>query len=114
MSTHGGPTEIPLLDSVISNAVTPGSDVSTALSPEDREDISLLFLEVRKSIDNLVTCSFAHINLGVSVSSLQLQFVHFPYMRTSVLFHFTADTPLRYILHTTALLLHFIAYVPLL
>ncbi|KAK3121595.1 hypothetical protein QOZ80_8BG0656860 [Eleusine coracana subsp. coracana] len=45
MSTHGGPTEIPLLDSVISNAVTPGSDVSTALSPEDREDISLLFLE---------------------------------------------------------------------
>ncbi|PUZ51280.1 hypothetical protein GQ55_6G170200 [Panicum hallii var. hallii] len=45
MSTHGGPTEIPLLDSVISNAITPGSDVSTALSPEDREDISLLFLE---------------------------------------------------------------------
>ncbi|CAL4998355.1 unnamed protein product [Urochloa decumbens] len=45
MITHGGPTEIPLLDSVISNAVTPGSDVSTALSPEDREDISLLFLE---------------------------------------------------------------------
>jgi hypothetical protein len=49
MSTHGGPTEIPLLDSVISNAVTPGSDVSAALSPEDREDISLLFLEVRIS-----------------------------------------------------------------
>jgi pre-mRNA-processing factor 39 len=48
MSTHGGPTEIPLLDSVISNAITPGSDVSTALSPEDREDISLLFLEVRE------------------------------------------------------------------
>ncbi|CAO2188799.1 unnamed protein product [Urochloa humidicola] len=45
MSTHGGPAEIPLIDSVISNAVTPGSDVSTALSPEDREDISLLFLE---------------------------------------------------------------------
>lgn len=45
MSTHGGTTEIPLLDSVISNAVIPGSDVSTALSPEDREDISLLFLE---------------------------------------------------------------------
>ncbi|CAO2210791.1 unnamed protein product [Urochloa humidicola] len=45
MCTHGGPTEIPLLDSVISNAVTPGSHVSTALSPEDREDISLLFLE---------------------------------------------------------------------
>nr|CAB3480820.1 unnamed protein product [Digitaria exilis] len=48
MSTHGGPTEIPLLDSVISNAVTPGSDVCTALSPQDREDISLLFLEVRE------------------------------------------------------------------
>ncbi|WVZ93205.1 hypothetical protein U9M48_039203, partial [Paspalum notatum var. saurae] len=45
MSTHGGPTAIPLLDPVISNAVTPGSDVSTALSLEDREDISLLFLE---------------------------------------------------------------------
>lgn len=45
MSTHGGPKDIPLLDSVISNAVTPGSDVSTALSREDREDISLLFLE---------------------------------------------------------------------
>ncbi|XP_021321018.1 golgin subfamily A member 6-like protein 6 isoform X2 [Sorghum bicolor] len=45
MSTHGGPKDIPLLDSVISNAVTPGSDVSTALSTEDREDISLLFLE---------------------------------------------------------------------
>ena len=48
MSTHGGPKDIPLLDSVISNAVTPGSDVSTALSTEDREDISLLFLEVRE------------------------------------------------------------------
>ncbi|KAM0906148.1 hypothetical protein ACQ4PT_017082 [Festuca glaucescens] len=45
MSTYGGSTEIPLLDSLISNAVTPGSDVSTALSPEDREDISLLFLK---------------------------------------------------------------------
>uniref|UniRef100_A0A0E0AUX0 Suppressor of forked domain-containing protein n=1 Tax=Oryza glumipatula TaxID=40148 RepID=A0A0E0AUX0_9ORYZ len=45
MSTHGGPTEIPILDSVISNAVVPGSDISTVLSPEDREDISLLFLE---------------------------------------------------------------------
>lgn len=45
ISTYGGPTEIPLLDSVISDAVTPGSDVSTALSPEDREDISLLFLK---------------------------------------------------------------------
>ncbi|CAD6265571.1 unnamed protein product [Miscanthus lutarioriparius] len=46
MSTHGGPKDIPLLDSLISNAVTPGSDVSTALSTEDREDISLLFLEL--------------------------------------------------------------------
>uniref|UniRef100_A0A0E0LUG3 Suppressor of forked domain-containing protein n=1 Tax=Oryza punctata TaxID=4537 RepID=A0A0E0LUG3_ORYPU len=45
MSTHGGPTEIPLLDSVISNAVVPGSDISAVLSPEEREDISLLFLE---------------------------------------------------------------------
>lgn len=45
MIAHGGPTAIPLLDSVISNAVTPGSDVSTALSLEDREDISLSFLE---------------------------------------------------------------------
>ncbi|KAL6900645.1 hypothetical protein ACP4OV_005321 [Aristida adscensionis] len=45
MSTHGGHTEIPVLDSVISNVVTPGSDLSTVLSPEDREDISLLFLE---------------------------------------------------------------------
>ncbi|KAF0898892.1 hypothetical protein E2562_012602 [Oryza meyeriana var. granulata] len=45
MSTHGGPTEIPILDSVISDAVVPGSDISTVLSPEDREDISLLFLE---------------------------------------------------------------------
>lgn len=45
MSTYGGSTEIPLLDSVIANAVTPGSGVSTALSPEDREDISLLFLK---------------------------------------------------------------------
>lgn len=48
MSTHGGPTEIPILDSVISNAVVPGSDISTVLSREDREDISLLFLEVRE------------------------------------------------------------------
>jgi hypothetical protein len=48
MSTYGGSTEIPLLDSLISNAVTPGSDVSTALSPEDREDISLLFLKVSR------------------------------------------------------------------
>ncbi|XP_044965552.1 uncharacterized protein LOC123425870 isoform X1 [Hordeum vulgare subsp. vulgare] len=45
MSTYGGSAEIPLLDSVIANAVTPGSGVSTALSPEDREDISLLFLK---------------------------------------------------------------------
>ncbi|TVU06386.1 hypothetical protein EJB05_49598, partial [Eragrostis curvula] len=45
MSMHGGATEIPLLDSVISNAVTPGSDIYTTLSPEDREDISLMFLE---------------------------------------------------------------------
>lgn len=45
MITHGGSTEVSLLDSLISNAVTPGSDVSTALSPEDHEDISLLFLK---------------------------------------------------------------------
>ncbi|VAH29454.1 unnamed protein product [Triticum turgidum subsp. durum] len=45
MSTYGGSTEIPLLDSVIANAVIPGSGVSTALSLEDREDISLLFLK---------------------------------------------------------------------
>uniref|UniRef100_A0ACD5Y6G5 Uncharacterized protein n=1 Tax=Avena sativa TaxID=4498 RepID=A0ACD5Y6G5_AVESA len=45
MITYGGSTEISLLDSLISNAVTPGSDISTALSPEDREDISLLFLK---------------------------------------------------------------------
>ncbi|XP_040382567.1 uncharacterized protein LOC102704273 isoform X2 [Oryza brachyantha] len=45
MSTHGGPTEIAILDSVISDAVAPGSDISTVLSPEDRENISLLFLE---------------------------------------------------------------------
>nr|CAB3482824.1 unnamed protein product [Digitaria exilis] len=35
MSTHGGPTEIPLLDSVISNAVAPGSDVE----PQVERDI---------------------------------------------------------------------------
>uniref|UniRef100_A0A0D9X7E1 Suppressor of forked domain-containing protein n=1 Tax=Leersia perrieri TaxID=77586 RepID=A0A0D9X7E1_9ORYZ len=45
MSTHGGPTEIPIIDCVISDAVVPGSDISTILSSEDREDISLLFLE---------------------------------------------------------------------
>ncbi|KAL5219712.1 hypothetical protein ABZP36_024425 [Zizania latifolia] len=45
MCTHGGPTHIHILDSVISDAVIPGSNVSTVLSPEDREDISLLFLE---------------------------------------------------------------------
>lgn len=64
MSTHGGSTEIPLLDSVISNAVTPGSDVSTALSPEDREDISLLFLEVREFPTVMALCSFSHILVG--------------------------------------------------
>jgi len=45
MITYGGSTEISLLDPLISNAVTPGSDISTALSPEDREDLSFLFLK---------------------------------------------------------------------
>ncbi|KAL6646426.1 hypothetical protein ACP70R_018034 [Stipagrostis hirtigluma subsp. patula] len=45
MSTHGGHTEIPFVESVICDVVTPGSDVSTLLTAEDREDISLLFLE---------------------------------------------------------------------
>jgi len=74
MSTHGGPTEIPLLDSVISNAITPGSDVSTALSPEDREDISLLFLEVREFPIVMPLFSFPYVSfsrlyttVGVSV-----------------------------------------------
>jgi hypothetical protein len=75
MSTHGGPTEIPLLDSVISNAITPGSDVSTALSPEDREDISLLFLEVREFPIVMPLFSFPYVSfsrlcttVGVSVA----------------------------------------------
>ena len=74
MSTHGGPTEIPLLDSVISNAITPGSDLSTALSPEDREDISLLFLEVREFPIVMPLFSFPYVSfsrlyttVGVSV-----------------------------------------------
>ncbi|KAJ1268167.1 hypothetical protein BS78_07G116000 [Paspalum vaginatum] len=57
MSTHGGPTAVSLLDPVISNAVTPGSDVSTALSLGDREDISLLFLEEhRYSLPYMIYC----------------------------------------------------------
>ena len=60
MSTYGGSTEIPLLDSVIAIAVIPGSGVSTALSPEDREDISLLFLKVRELPAVCIVYLFVH------------------------------------------------------
>ena len=63
MSTYGGSTEIPLLDSLISNAVTPGSDVSTSLSPEDREDISSSFLKVRELLS--VTAQFPFLCISV-------------------------------------------------
>lgn len=71
MSTHGGPKDIPLIDSVISNAVTPGSDVSTALSTKDREDISLLFLEVRVFPIAKQLFSSPHVSLAYSICSLQ-------------------------------------------
>ena len=64
MSTYGGSTEIPLLDSLISNAVTPGSDISTSLSPEDREDISFSFMKVRQLLPVTALCSCLCISLG--------------------------------------------------
>ncbi|XP_072972909.1 uncharacterized protein [Typha angustifolia] len=45
MIMHGGPAEVPKLDSFIEHAISPGSDLSRALSSQDREEISLLFLE---------------------------------------------------------------------
>ncbi|XP_020094599.1 pre-mRNA-processing factor 39-like [Ananas comosus] len=45
IGTQGGAEQLPKLDSIIANALTPGSDVSHVLSSDDREDISLSFLE---------------------------------------------------------------------
>ena len=47
---HGGPRHINLVDAVVANAISPGTDVSQGLSAKDGEDISSLYLEVKISL----------------------------------------------------------------
>lgn len=44
--THEGSSQVNVIDSIISDAVSPGSDEYHGLNAKDREIISCLFLEV--------------------------------------------------------------------
>lgn len=44
---HGGKHHINIVDTIISNAISPGSDVSPRLNMKDAEDVSNLYLEVK-------------------------------------------------------------------
>lgn len=44
--THEGASQVNMVESIIVDAIAPGSDKSEGLNSKDREDISCLFLEV--------------------------------------------------------------------
>lgn len=43
---HGGASQIPTVDSIISNVIEPRTDGSAPLCYEEREEISMLFFDV--------------------------------------------------------------------
>lgn len=47
---HGGSRHINVVDAVVTDAISPGTNVSQGLSAKDREDISSLYLEVKISL----------------------------------------------------------------
>lgn len=51
--THEGATHVNIIDSIISDAISPGLDEYEGLDAKDCEDISRLFLEVGFSIIKL-------------------------------------------------------------
>lgn len=44
---HGGKEDISIIDTIIANAISPGTDVSQGLNVKDAEDVSSLYLEVK-------------------------------------------------------------------
>lgn len=47
---HGGKQHISIVDTIIANGISPGSDVSQGLNVKDAEDVSRLYLEVKFDI----------------------------------------------------------------
>lgn len=50
---HGGKQHISIVDTIIANAISPGSDESQSLNVKDAEDVSRLYLEVKFDIELL-------------------------------------------------------------
>lgn len=62
MIVHGRAGDISKLDSVVLNAIDPASEMSLALSTEDRECISRSYLEVRYPFTQVQYSAFCHCN----------------------------------------------------
>ena len=49
VTLNGGQRHLQAVDSIIDNVVSPGPDVTLRLNDEDAEDVSSLYLKVKKS-----------------------------------------------------------------